>query len=296
MAKAKVAILISGPLRTFNTVWPKNEILLGNFNFDYHYFLHTWDESIATHKELLSGGTDKLVIRNIKPMKISHRSTNISESLAMLPKPSKIEIENFNEFKAKVPKISELPSESHVINCQNSTAMYYGMDKVATMAIDSQINFLYFLRIRPDFLLSKYFHFSKSNNVKMHGPGVSILGSRISDQCFSSKFENITSMLVFEPLIKKINLSGWVNDDLKIRRCGENALYEHWKEVKLLNLTEYPNRKEIGKIVRDLEYDDRESLWKFQQKVLAHNMVTIRKSCIAVFVRIFYRLKFKNNE
>lgn len=295
MAKAKVAILISGPLRTFDEVWQKNEILLKTLNFDYYYYLHTWDESLATHKELLNGGTDKFVIRNIKPVKISHRATDLTETLTKLPKPSKIEIENFEEFKENVPKISELPSKFHVLSCQNSTAMFYGMSRVAKMAIESRINFLYFLRIRPDFLLPKNFQFSQSNNIKMHGPAVSISGSRISDQCFSSKFENINSMLVFEPLIEKINLSGWVNEDLKIRRCGENALFEHWKELMLIDLAEYPNRKEIGKIVRELEYDHTESLWRFQQKIYKHNVLVLKKKCIALFVRIIYGFKFRKN-
>ena len=130
----------------------------------------------------------------------------------------------------------------------------------------------------------------------MHGAGVSIYGSKISDQCFSSKFENINSMFVFEPLTKKINFNGWINNDLKIRRCGENALYEYWRDSNLLALTEYPSRRGMGKIVRDLEYDNRVSLWKFQRKVFKHNIVTVRKRCTVVFIHFVYRLKFKKNK
>ena len=293
MVKPKVAILISGPLRTFDGIWPRNENLLAKLNFDYHFFLHTWDENLVTHKEFFNGGAGKLVTRNIKPVKISYSTYNLTKTLTNLPKPSKVEIESFEKFKKSVPKISELPSDLHVLNCQNSMAMFYGMSRVAIMALESKIKFLYFLRIRPDFLLPKNFQFSKSDNIKMHGPGVSILGSRISDQCFSSRFENIHSMLVFKPLIKKINLDGWINKDLKIRRCGESALYEHWRELKLIDLAEYPKRKEIGKIVRELEYDHTQSVWRFQQKVFKHNMTVIRKNSTALFISIVYRLKLK---
>lgn len=291
VAKIKVAILISGPLRTFDSVWPSNQKLLAQFDFDYHFFVHTWEENLITHKELFNGGTDRFITHKIKPMKISYGAFDLKSSLRKLPKPLKFEIESFDRFKLRVPRIFDLSSEFHVKNCQNSTAMFYGMSRVATMAIESNNDFLYFLRIRPDFLLPKTFKFSNVENIYMHGPGVSILGTRISDQCFSSGFENINSMLAFEPLLTRVRSGGWVNKDLGIRRCGENALYEHWRELKLIDSTVYPRKKGMGRIIRELDHDLRVNFWGFHFKVFHHNLAVLRKKTRSFFARLVYMFK-----
>jgi hypothetical protein len=294
----KVAVLISGPIRTFHSVWPHNCEILNQYDYNYEFFLHTWDFSYPTHKNLFSGGTLGY-IHKLYPVKIENKSIMCNED--MFPSDWNVRIQNFDKFIDSV-KYLGLQSEKTLsltpppVHRINSLAMYYGMNQVAEMSMETKIDFDYFLRVRTDFKLPKKDFFKNSSSLSMHSQGVSIKGSGISDICFGGSYDKfISSMMSFESLTEKIARQGWVSPETGLERYAENWLYEHLKNINSLDSIYYSIWGGKGKIVRDnLVRDLDKSFLEFQHLAFVHNLRRLKKNLwkkITIFKSRYIPLK-----
>jgi len=280
----KVAVLISGPIRTFHSVWPHNIEVLKKHNYDYQFFLHTWDTDYPNHKNLFSGGTLGYIF-NFHPVKIENSSVLVNKN--MFPSDWNIRIQSFEKFTDSVKYLGLLSEKSlHQSSPPpstrkiNSLAMYYGMNQAAEMAKESKINFNYFLRVRTDFKLPKKDFFKNASSLRMHAKGVSINGCEISDICFGGPYDQfISSMISFESLTEKIAREGWVSPETGLGRWTENWLYEHLKTINSLDSVSNNIWGRKGQIVRcNLIRDFDKTFLKFQYQAMVYNMKRLNKN------------------
>lgn len=286
----KVAVLISGPIRTFHSVWPHNSEILKRYNYDYEYFIHTWDINYPTHKNLFSGGTLDYIFK-FHPVKIDNNSVMFDKN--NFPRTWNTRIQNFEKFTDSVKNLGLLSGKNFISTPSthriNSLAMYYGMNQVAAMSMESKIKFDYFLRVRTDFKLPKKDFFKNTSSLSMHAKGVSINGRGISDICFGGPYNQfISSMISFENLTEKIANQGWVSPETGLERYAENWLYEHLKAINSLDSVYFSIWGRKGQIVRDnLVRDFDKSFFEFQYLASVHNIQRLKKNLwkkITIFI------------
>jgi hypothetical protein len=295
----KVAVLISGPIRTFYSVWPHNIEILKQHNYDYEFFIHTWDTDYPNHKNLFSGGTLGYIFK-FHPVKIENSSVLVNKN--MFPSDWNVRIQSFEKFTDSVKYLD--PSEKNLYQSStrkiNSLAMYYGMNQAAEMAKESKIDFDYFLRVRTDFKLPKKDFFKNASSLRMHAKGVSINGCGISDICFGGSYDQfISSMISFESLTEKIARQGWVSPETGLGRYTENWLYEHLKTINSLDSVSYNILGRKGQIIRgNLVRDFNKTFLEFQYLAIIYNMKRLnnnlwRKAAIlkSRYFKILMRLR-----
>jgi hypothetical protein len=276
----KVAVLISGPIRTFHSVWPHNIEILKRHKYDYEFFLHTWDTDYPNHKNLFSGGTLDYIFK-FHPVKIEKHSVLVDKN--MFPSDWNTRIQSFKKFTDSVKYLGLLSEknlhESPTLRI-NSLAMYYGMTQVGEMAKESKIDFDYFLRVRTDFKLPKKDFFKNASSLRMHAKGVSINGYGISDICFGGPYDQfISSMISFESLTEKIARQGWVSPETGLGRYAENWLYEHLKTINSLDSVSNNIWGRKGQIVRgNLVRDFDKTFLEFQYLAIVYNLKRLNKN------------------
>jgi hypothetical protein len=280
----KVAILISGPIRAFYSVWPHNSEILKRYNHDYEFFIHTWDKNYPTHKNLFSGGTQDYIYK-FHPVKIENKFMLLNKN--MFPSNWNVRIQNFEKFTESLKYLGVISEKNFTLTPSltqriNSLAMYYGMNQVAEMAEESKINFDYFLRIRTDFKLPKKDLFKNTSSLCMYAKGVSINGIEISDTCFGGPYNRfISSMISFENLTEKIASQGWINPETGLERYAENWLYEHLKTINSLDSVYFSIWGRKGQIVRDnLVRDFNKSFLEFHYLAFIHNKRRLKKNLL----------------
>jgi hypothetical protein len=253
-SKTNLAVLISGPLRTFVDVWPKNLIVLDKLNLNYKCFMHTWDKNFDTYKNIFESSNSNFFWR-WSPKKLKNYHGQPSEILSTFSEEWIVKIENIENAYSNFPRIEINTKQKQMY--LNSIAMYYGMKEVAQLAILGGEKFTHFLRIRSDAILPKRFNFNESKNLVMYGGTVSIFGKKISDQCFSGDFqETIKSMFVIDTLQNAVASEGWFNTELALPRYAENSMYEHLSKIGLLSKVQVTPKKNMVLIIRNSEIPD----------------------------------------
>jgi hypothetical protein len=277
----RLAVLISGPLRTFTDVWPKNLLILENLKIDFECFIHTWDKNYDTHKDIFESSNSSFFWR-WKPSKLKKYDCDPKHILSSFHKKWNIKIEPLENAFTDFPKL-HLISEKNLIY-KNSIAMFYGMKEVAKLAISSGDTFSHYLRIRSDALLPDRFKFNASNDLVMYGGTVPILGSRVSDQCFGGDFiDTIKSMFVIDTLKNNVAHEGWFNSKLALPRYAENSMYEHLKEVKLINKIRIAPKKSLVLVVRNTEvFDDETPYIRFYKACIKRNRIILIKKVFKI--------------
>jgi hypothetical protein len=288
--KEKVAVLISGSMRNFHSVYISNMQVLKKLELDCVFFIHTWTNNFDTHKDLFTANGNTLLFPG-SPYKYGENLVNVKEIINQLPNNWLVNTEDFLNFKNN----SLLTSNNLEItqNLTNSLAMYYGMKQVASMARNSNIDFKYYLRLRPDFLLPKKLKFSTKYSLVFHGPGVSIFGKEISDQCFSGVYnESFESMFVYDNLEKKLILNGLIDPISGLSLSGENALYLHLKDKHLLISCQNKSLRRKGKIIRNIKTRDFEiSFVNFNKLVYRHNKKVFSKRFLKFLVYFYHNYR-----
>jgi len=292
----RVAVLISGSLRTFHIVWPKNQKILDKLNLDLSFFLHTWDMNYDTHKNLMTGIDTKMVWKFWRPVELLQKPPEAIYPLKISDSKWKIKIENFDEFKSNIERYLPRNHKDGEEKFYNTLAMYYGMQQVAEMLQKERKSFDFFLRIRPDFLLPKNFSLDKNAFLKMYGQGVSIKGNLISDQCFSGLLpDSILSMFAYNMLTKKIVLEGWYRANDNLIRTGENVLFEHLSEQNFLKLLVNNKFEKKGVLIRRKNFSKLENkkIFDFAQEVFKYNKHIIYKKTIRHSTNLMYFFRSK---
>ena len=153
----KLAVLISGSYRNFDSTWKINEAILNKLGIRYEVFFHTWDLNPNLDTNILISEYKNRFYLTPFPKRYSVFPQNIyNEKIKQEYGFRSIEVSQFDEkgiatmFNLGNFKTNNL-YRSHV----NSCAMYIGIDTVSRK-IPKGSEFSHFLRIRTDYILNEY--------------------------------------------------------------------------------------------------------------------------------------------
>jgi hypothetical protein len=189
---------MSGSWRTGTSVADHNQKLLSELGLPFKFFIHTWDENIATFRNPLETvfahrwyfALREPVFERFEPL------LNKEYVLAHYPG-STVEVESFNA-ETLYSRFKFSNQQRKNLKYLNTCAMYYGMSQThKLLRQDAKFNeFTHFLKIRPDFLLSRenlsqIFEYP----IIFFGQSIEVDKVRVSDQCFSGKISDSLELL-----------------------------------------------------------------------------------------------------
>jgi hypothetical protein len=288
----KLAVLISGSLRTFSSAWPHNERILSSLDIDYDIYLHTWTEIFGTHRNVAKAKAPRRLFWRWLPTKFESAQSYYPQEFISPNLKTQILVEDFPDLAKNILHYSDVSSSKNALRFKNSCAMYLGMEKVARMALDSQNDYSHFLRLRTDFLLSPKFSIDLTQEIVMCGDGVNLAGHHISDQCFYAPWGLINPIMFnFQNLRESVADKGWFNQDYGYFRKAEFVLFENLISNNLIDCTHAVPRRKFGKILRDVETRDFDaSLSSHYKGLIAHNRLVILKLSKLAFADLRRRI------
>jgi hypothetical protein len=152
----KLAVLISGSFRNFESTWKVNESILNKSGIPYEVFFHTWDFNPNLQSDVLLSEYKNKLYLTLFPKKYSEFPQSINaEAIKQEYGFRSIEVSQFDEEKIAAEfNLGKLKTnilyQSHI----NSCAMYIGIDAVS-QRLQKNREFSHFLRIRTDFVLDE---------------------------------------------------------------------------------------------------------------------------------------------
>jgi hypothetical protein len=224
---------MSGSWRTGSLVAEHNYRILQECGYPFKIFIHTWRENIATYRTPLeSVYAHRWHFSKREPAFVSPEPL-IQANLVLSHYPkSTIRIESFdaekfyNEFQfTQIQKATQ--------KYLNACAMYYGMQQCKNL-LEEDVDyskFDYFLRIRPDFLLSE-----EALSQVFRGPlvfiGQSIKNEKghVSDQCFGGEIKTALDIMGGIEKLRPVARNGRYEFPEEVAVSGENVLMEHMNE------------------------------------------------------------------
>jgi hypothetical protein len=284
----RVAVLVSGSLRTFNSVWPQNEKVLSSIGLDYDLYLQTWDKNVGSHRGVAKGKSPRRLFFRWYPTKFASLSNYDPSIFVGSNLNLQISVDELHEIDKLLPQLRVVSQLKNGQRFANSAAMYFGMEKVAKMAIDSKVEYTHFLRLRTDFELHKDFDLENTQYLVMCGDGVRFDKLLVSDQCFYGPFNLVDpTMFNFRFLKNIVATDGWYSNNENRSRKAEFVLYENLSNYKLLHLVREIPRKKFGKIRREDEIRDNSVTYQQHFKgILSHN-----KSVLMKLIKLFWAEK-----
>jgi hypothetical protein len=280
-----LCVLISGPLRTLSEVWPHNLRILNSLEIDFACFVHTWDVNIATYKDPMDGYAGWIW----EWKKIRYQPQPNYNLLEVIEKDIMAgwEIDNYDEYLLNVPLQDCIKIRKDVMN---SVSMFYGMQKVISLAEQSDFQFSHALRLRPDFMLPEKFLFSTDNKIVFHGGGVSINGKNISDQCFSGSFEQVSNLMKFYSNLMEEIITTKKSSNEILMKIAENGIYSQLCTNKYLDKFYTVPKENLGRIVRPKLIEDRSvPLHKFYYRGIIRKKEVYKKKLYKLLVFIKYK-------
>jgi hypothetical protein len=289
----KLAVLISGSLRTFNECWPANHKVLSNLGIHYEIFLHSWDENYSTNKSVQKGSYPRRLFWSLSPYRYSESSPFNFQDFVLN------DINLTYKKESVTSAIYEIETHGIVdfLNLektkQNTLLMYFGMQRVYELFLNSQHEFTHFLRIRPDFKLSNRVKLTNSNKLLFLGPGVQIDGKVYSDQAFFGPLDFLpVAMCAYDNLVRNVLNLSWSVESKKIQRIGEYPLYENLKFWKLENHCATISTIRRGKIIREALVKDTTKSWvTFQKELLIHNRLVLSRFILKIAAKMYHLLR-----
>ena len=230
-----LAVLMSGSWRTGSDVSSNNLRVLEGCGVPYKFFIHTWAQNIATFRTPL------------ETIYAHHWYFSLKEPIYEVPPPivnvdllkgcypnSEVLIETFEDERF-FQEFNFTQRQREIQKYLNTCAMYYGMDQTRRMLISdpSFSSFKYFLKIRPDFLLSE-------ESIKeifvsplvFIGQTIESSKGRVSDQCFGGDVEKSLQIMQGITKLSAIPVRGELVFPEQIAVTGENPLIEHLYDLR----------------------------------------------------------------
>ena len=269
--KTKLAVLISGSYRNFDSTWRINEKILRRSKIPYEVFFHTWDVNPNLVSDVLISEYKNRFYLALFPKKFSEFPQKIcAERIKQEYGFRSVEVSRFDEHKIARMFNLENSDTNYLYRAQlNSCGMYVGIDAVSRK-IAGDIEFSHFLRLRTDFILdSTTFDKLLLSDLVFFGQLLPTEEGLIGDQCFGGDL--IKSGFILETLntLHSITQSpDWSNQEPVI--LGENVIRQRLKpyreEVRILFFNN------SGKIVRPRVVFDLAAMSpSFVKTVFAHN-------------------------
>jgi hypothetical protein len=228
---------MSGSWRTGSLVAEHNHRILQECDHPFKIFIHTWVENIATYRTPLESvyahrwhfSKREPVFETPEPL--------IQESLVLSHYPkSIISIESF-DADAFYREFHFTDIHKATKKYLNACAMYYGMQQCKSL-LEADVDyskFDYFLRIRPDFLLSEE-ALSQVFCSPLVFIGQSIKNEKghVSDQCFGGEIKHALDIMGGIEKLRPVIRNGGVVFPDEVAVSGENVLMEHINEHECL--------------------------------------------------------------
>jgi hypothetical protein len=193
----KLAVLISGSFRNFDSVWPINKSILDKSGIPYEVFFHTWDSNPNLQGDILSIEYKTKFYFSLFPKKYE-----IYDQIFSVQSIQK-------KFGFRCVLVDQFPEKSLVSSYNlgnpntnsrhrqllNSVAQYYGIDACRKEMIQD-VSFSHFLRLRTDFQMDKL-RFSElfKNDFVFFGQLLPTPEGPIGDQCFGGIVKKTVEIL-----------------------------------------------------------------------------------------------------
>lgn len=184
--KTKLAVLISGSYRNFDSTWKVNEPILNSLGVPYEVFLHTWTANPNPEYNILEAEfNNRFYISLFEKFYSSFENCITSVKLESKFNFRFIKVDELPEkFLAEEFNLGNRTLNQRYQNLLNSCAMYFGIDLCRKEMLKDN-SFTHFLRIRPDFLLdSKRLRELFENDLVFFGQLLPTDEGPIGDQCY----------------------------------------------------------------------------------------------------------------
>jgi hypothetical protein len=225
-----LAVLMSGSWRTGSSVAAHNQKLLLELGVPFKFFIHTWDENIATFRKPIDTVYAHHWFFSLREPIFESFEPQIQKDYVLDHYPSAtIKIETFSaDFFHTKFCFNDI--QKTTLKYLNTCAMYYGMQQSCKLLReDSQFHeFTHFMKIRPDFLLSSD-GLSKIFEQPMvfFGQTIQTDKGRVSDQCFSGEIHSSLELMDAIKELEPMGIGGGLIFPEEVAISGENVLIEH---------------------------------------------------------------------
>ena len=292
-----LAVLMSGSWRTGSSVAAHNQRLLAELGVPFKFFIHTWDENIATFRSPIDTVYAHHWFFSLREPVFESLEPKIHEKYVLSHYPNatvKIEVFSAEIFSSKF-YFNEVQKTK--LKYLNTCAMYYGMQQSSRLLReDSQFHeFTHFMKIRPDFLLSdedliKIFE----HPVIFFGQSIQTDKGRVSDQCFSGDIYSSLELMDAIKELEPLDIGGKLIFPEDVAISGENVLIEHIHKnenlkalpVYFINeITPY-NMIQRPKIIRNTK----KPIYKWLVRCLLHNIKVMSNRVVGYSQIVFTRL------
>ena len=295
-----LAVLMSGSWRTGSSVAAHNQKLLLELGVPFKFFIHTWDENIATFRKPIDTVYAHHWFFSFREPIFESFEPQIQQDYLLAHYPdATVKIETFSAetFHTKFC-FNEI--QKTTLKYLNTCAMYYGMQQSSELLReDSQFHeFTHFMKIRPDFLLSseglsKIFEYP----VIFFGQSIQTDKGRVSDQCFSGKIDSSLELMDAINELEPLGIGGELIFPEEVAISGENVLIEHihknerLKALPLLFIDEIApyNMIQRPKIIKNLK----KPIHKWLLHCLLHNLKVVKNRAAGYSEILLIRLNGK---
>jgi hypothetical protein len=265
----KLAVLISGSYRNFDSAWKVNEAILNKLEIPYEVFLHTWDANPNLDLNILeSEFNNKIYPYFFQKHYQSFENCISKEALENKFKFRYIQVDKFpKKLLSEKYKLGDSDINLRYHTLLNSCAMYFGIDVCRNEMLQDN-SFSHFLRIRPDFILDGgTFSELFKNDLTFFGQLLPTDDGLIGDQCFGGLVASAGEVLdLMETLNEITNSPVW--DITKPMVLAEEVIKRRVLPLRsVLNVAYFQGS---GTIVRPTLQGRNFSI-KFILKVIAHN-------------------------
>jgi hypothetical protein len=229
----KLAVLISGSYRNFESTWKVNEAILNKLGVPYEVFFQTWSTNPKNTSSVL-----KVAYPN--EFFFSWRKPVFSKYSEL---PSKEEIcKQFDFHHVKVDEFYpeavcrefnlDTSSSNFLLNSQiNSCGMYLGIQELRK-ALERESGFTHFLRLRTDFILdSKNLNQIFNHDLIFFGQLLPTAEGLVGDQCYGGNLLSSKKVLATIEKLKEITSSrDWFSN--RVQTLSENIIRQTLKPLR----------------------------------------------------------------
>jgi hypothetical protein len=287
--KTKLAVLISGSYRNFDSTWRINEEILRRSRIPYEVFFHTWDINPNFESDVLISEYKNRFYLIPFPKRYSEFPQEIcAEKIKQKYRFRSVEVSRFDEQEiARMFHLRNLDTNSLYRSQLNSCGMYLGIDAVS-QKISGNSEFSHFLRIRTDFILDgTTFDEILMSDLVFYGQLLPTEEGLIGDQCFGGDLSKAGFILETLSTLNEITQgSEWIKQEPVI--LGENVIRQRLKPYRKDIKISYFNQS--GNIARPRVILDLVAMSpSFIKSVFAHNIRVL----IAKMLRFSARLSKK---
>ncbi len=225
-----LAVLMSGSWRTGSSVAAHNQELLLGLGVPFKFFIHTWDENIATFRNPIDTVYAHHWLFSLREPIFERFEPQIQEDYVLAHYPNAtVKIDTFSA-EAFYSKFYFNEPQKSTLKYLNTCAMYYGMQQSCKLLReDSSFHeYTHFMKIRPDFLLSgKDLSKIFEHPMIFFGQTVQTDKGRVSDQCFSGEIHSSLELMDAIENLEPLGTGGELIFPEDVAVSGENVLIEH---------------------------------------------------------------------